>query len=114
MAEIVLWQEHGSVLSALCEQLKQPVVEKILEVLTKTNSGIVSTLERMVAKLTKYRLESEDNIRFLKALERHFMVSCPFVKCIIAQSSLQSLSLFSLCHRLTTNIWYLHPNTFLE
>ncbi|KAM4590913.1 dynein axonemal heavy chain 10 isoform 1-T1 [Odontesthes bonariensis] len=73
LAELALWQEHGSVLSALSEQLKQPVVEKILKVLTKTNSGIVSTLERTIAKLTKYRLESEGNIRLLKALERHFM-----------------------------------------
>ncbi|CAG5923192.1 unnamed protein product [Menidia menidia] len=73
LAEIALWQGRGSVLSALSKQLKQPVVEKILEVMTKTNSGMVPTLERTVARLTKYRLESEDNIRFLKTLERHFM-----------------------------------------
>lgn len=76
MAEIAFWQERASILSALSEQLKQPVIKKILEVMTKADAGIVQTLEGTVAELIKYRVESEDNIRFLGTLERHFTVSC--------------------------------------
>ncbi|XP_041853005.1 dynein heavy chain 10, axonemal [Melanotaenia boesemani] len=72
-AEIVLWQERASVLSALSKQLKQPVVEKVLEVVTKTHSSINPTFEKVVAKLTKYRLESEENTLFLKTLERNLL-----------------------------------------
>uniref|UniRef100_A0A3Q3B280 Dynein axonemal heavy chain 10 n=1 Tax=Kryptolebias marmoratus TaxID=37003 RepID=A0A3Q3B280_KRYMA len=73
LAEIDLWQERASVLSALCEQLKQPVVEKILSVMAKTNASVVHTLNETVAELTKYHLESDEIARFLKTLERHFM-----------------------------------------
>lgn len=75
LAEIVFWQERASILSSLSEQLKQPVVKKILKVMTKADAGIVPTLEGTVAELTKYRVESEDNLRFLSTLERHFMVN---------------------------------------
>uniref|UniRef100_A0A4W6GCG3 Dynein axonemal heavy chain 10 n=1 Tax=Lates calcarifer TaxID=8187 RepID=A0A4W6GCG3_LATCA len=78
MAEIAFWQERASILSALSEQLKQPVIKKILEVMTKADAGIVQTLEGTVAELIKYRVESEDNIRFLGTLERHFTVSSNF------------------------------------
>lgn len=85
LAEIAFWQERASILSALSEQLKQPVVKKIVEVMTKAGAGIVQTLEGTVAELYKYRVESDDNLRFLSTLERHFMVSCTFYKCIIAE-----------------------------
>lgn len=88
MAEIAFWQERTSILRALCEQLKQPVVKKILEVMTKADAGIVQTLEGTVAELIKYYVESDDNLRFLRTLERHFMVSCTFDKCTIAKCSL--------------------------
>ncbi|KAL6114194.1 dnah10 [Pungitius sinensis] len=73
LAELTFWQERASILSGLSEQLKQPVVRKILKVMTKTDAGIVQTLKGTVAELTKYHVESEDNLRFLKTLERHFM-----------------------------------------
>ncbi|XP_058491324.1 dynein axonemal heavy chain 10 [Solea solea] len=73
MAEIAFWQERASILSALSEQLKQPPVKKILEVMTKADAGIVQTLEGTVAELNKYCVESDDNLRFLSTLERHFM-----------------------------------------
>ncbi|XP_067466140.1 dynein axonemal heavy chain 10-like [Thunnus thynnus] len=72
LAEIVFWQERTSVLSSLSEQLKQPVVKKILEVMTKADAGTFQTLEGTVAELTKYRVESDDNLLFLSTLERHF------------------------------------------
>lgn len=74
MAEIALWQERASVLNALSEQLNHAAVGKIVEVMTKAGAGIVLTLEGAIAELTKYRLESDENLRFLKTLERHFMV----------------------------------------
>ncbi|CAB1437042.1 unnamed protein product [Pleuronectes platessa] len=73
MAEITFWQERASILSALFKQLKQPMVGKILEVITKADAAIVQTLEGTVAELNKYRVESDDNLRFLSTLERHFM-----------------------------------------
>uniref|UniRef100_A0A4W6G9Y8 Dynein axonemal heavy chain 10 n=1 Tax=Lates calcarifer TaxID=8187 RepID=A0A4W6G9Y8_LATCA len=39
MAEIAFWQERASILSALSEQLKQPVIKKILEVMTKADAA---------------------------------------------------------------------------
>lgn len=85
MAEIKLWEERASVLNALSEQLKHPVVVKVLEVMTKADAGILQTLEGVITELTKYRLEADDNIRFLKILERHFMVSWLLYKAIIAE-----------------------------
>ncbi|XP_037633762.1 dynein heavy chain 10, axonemal [Sebastes umbrosus] len=73
LAEITFWQERASILNALSEQLKQPVVKKILEVMTKADPAIVQTLEEAFAELTKYRSESDSNLRFLRTLERHFV-----------------------------------------
>ncbi|XP_054466216.1 dynein axonemal heavy chain 10 [Anoplopoma fimbria] len=73
LSEIAFWQERSSILSVLREQIKQPVVCKILEVMTKADGGIVQTLEETVSELSKYCVESDDNLRFLSTLERHFM-----------------------------------------
>uniref|UniRef100_A0A3B4UD57 Dynein axonemal heavy chain 10 n=1 Tax=Seriola dumerili TaxID=41447 RepID=A0A3B4UD57_SERDU len=73
MAEIAFWQERSSILGALSEQLKQPVIKKILHVMTKADTGIIQTLEGTVYELLKCCVESDDNIRFLSTLERHFM-----------------------------------------
>lgn len=78
MAEINFWQERASIFSAMSEQLKQPVVKKILEVLTKADASVVQTMEGTVVELTKYRVESDNNARYLSTLERYFMVSCTF------------------------------------
>lgn len=75
MAEIELWEGRASVLSALCKQLEQPVVKKIVEVLTISDAAIVHTLNNTIAELSKYHLESDDISLALKTLERHFMVS---------------------------------------
>ncbi|XP_033947329.1 dynein axonemal heavy chain 10 [Pseudochaenichthys georgianus] len=72
LAEIALWQGRASVLNVLSEQLNQPVVKKILEVMTKADSSIVQTLEGVVAALTKYRVEADDNFCFLTTLKRNF------------------------------------------
>uniref|UniRef100_A0A3Q2Z942 Dynein heavy chain tail domain-containing protein n=1 Tax=Hippocampus comes TaxID=109280 RepID=A0A3Q2Z942_HIPCM len=72
MAEIIFWQERSSILSALTAKLNQPVVKKILLVLTKAQSDVIIPMETTVAKLVKYSLEADENIGFLKTLERHF------------------------------------------
>ncbi|KAK9522770.1 hypothetical protein VZT92_019216 [Zoarces viviparus] len=73
LAEVAFWRERASIMNGLSEQLKQPVVCKILEVLTKADAGVVQTLEGTVVELTKYSTESDDNLRFLSTMERHFM-----------------------------------------
>nr|XP_057927446.1 dynein axonemal heavy chain 10-like isoform X3 [Doryrhamphus excisus] len=72
MAEIVFWQERASILSALTAKLNQPVAKKILLVLTKAHADVIPPMEATVAKLVKYCLEADENVRFLKTLERHF------------------------------------------
>nr|XP_057927697.1 dynein axonemal heavy chain 10-like isoform X1 [Doryrhamphus excisus] len=72
MAEIVFWQERASILSALRTKLNQPVAKKILLVLTKAHAVVIPLMEATVAKLVKYCLEADENVRFLKTLERHF------------------------------------------
>lgn len=76
MAEIMFWQERASVFNTMCEQLKHPVVKKILEVMNKADASIVQILEETVTELHKHRAESDDNARYLSTLERYFMVSC--------------------------------------
>uniref|UniRef100_UPI0037E7F8F2 dynein axonemal heavy chain 10 n=1 Tax=Semicossyphus pulcher TaxID=241346 RepID=UPI0037E7F8F2 len=73
LADIYYWQERWFILSALGEQLKQPVVKKILQVMTKAEAGVIQTLDGTMAELTKYRSEADDNMKFLNTLERHFM-----------------------------------------
>ncbi|KAM9822995.1 dynein axonemal heavy chain 10-like [Syngnathus typhle] len=72
MAEIIFWQERSSILSALTAKLNNPMVKKILLVLTKAQADVVTTMEATVAKLVKYTLEADENVGFLKTLERHF------------------------------------------
>ncbi|XP_061907301.1 dynein axonemal heavy chain 10-like isoform X1 [Entelurus aequoreus] len=72
MAEIVFWQERASILSALTAKLNQPVAKKILLLLTKANAVVIPPMETIVTKLVKYCLEADENVRFLKTLERHF------------------------------------------
>uniref|UniRef100_A0A7N6BU42 AAA+ ATPase domain-containing protein n=1 Tax=Anabas testudineus TaxID=64144 RepID=A0A7N6BU42_ANATE len=97
MAEITFWQERASVFNAMGEQLKQPVVNKILEVMTKADSSIVQTLEGTVAELSKYRAESDDNARYLRTLERYFMVSCTFKNCVNTYNSTEHILYFCTC-----------------
>lgn len=75
LAEVAVWRERAATLRALSDQLQQPVVKKILAVVTRANSSIMQTLEETVAELRKDFVESEDNSRFLSTLDRHFMVS---------------------------------------
>ncbi|KAL0979348.1 hypothetical protein UPYG_G00183960 [Umbra pygmaea] len=72
MAEIDFWRERAATLSALSEQLKLPLVKKILEVLTKADSVTVQNLDLTVTELSMLHVESVENVRFLSTLERYF------------------------------------------
>uniref|UniRef100_A0A3B4BIB4 Dynein heavy chain tail domain-containing protein n=1 Tax=Periophthalmus magnuspinnatus TaxID=409849 RepID=A0A3B4BIB4_9GOBI len=73
LAEIVFWQERASILSALSEQVKQPAVRRVLDVMGCSQSGTMRTLEATLAELHKYRVEADENLCFVSTLERHFM-----------------------------------------
>lgn len=75
MAETVFWQERAAILSALSEQLKRPVVKKILEVMNKADVSIVQTLEETLAELSKYLVEADEIKSFLLLMGRHFTVN---------------------------------------
>ena len=72
LAEMDFWRERNATLSALVEQLKRPVVEKVIATLSQTSSDSLSTFEYHKNELTKYYVEAKDNVRFLLTLERHF------------------------------------------
>ncbi|XP_030648846.1 dynein heavy chain 10, axonemal [Chanos chanos] len=70
IAEVDLWRERSAVLSALSEQLKLPVVEKIMNVVAAAEPVAMQNLEMRMTELTRYYIESKDNVRFLGTLER--------------------------------------------
>ena len=72
LAEMDFWRERNATLSALVEQLKLPIVEKVVGILSKTRSDSLPTFEYHKHELTKYYVEAKDNVRFLLTLERHF------------------------------------------
>ena len=68
LAEIDFWRERNAALSALVEQLKIPMVAKMLE----AYSHLESDFDDVKSELNKYYVEAKDNVRFLSTLERHF------------------------------------------
>ncbi|KAL2092820.1 hypothetical protein ACEWY4_012618 [Coilia grayii] len=72
MAEIDFWRERAAILSALIEQVKLTAVKKILEVMSRADPVTVQNLDLTVMELSKYHVESIENVRFLSTLERHF------------------------------------------
>ncbi|KAG9262045.1 dynein heavy chain 10, axonemal [Astyanax mexicanus] len=72
LAEIDFWRERAAALSALSEQLKLPVVKKILEVMTRAEPATVQNLDLTVTELNNYLVEAVNNVDFLSTLERHF------------------------------------------
>ncbi|XP_063051673.1 dynein axonemal heavy chain 10 [Engraulis encrasicolus] len=72
MAEIDFWRERAAILSALSEQLKLTAVKKILDVMSRADPVTVQNLELTLTELSKYHVESIENVRFLSTLERHF------------------------------------------
>ncbi|XP_028292993.1 dynein heavy chain 10, axonemal [Gouania willdenowi] len=73
LAEVALWQERSAVLNSLHGQFKHPLVQKILEVMSRADAGVHQTLKETVCELTKYSSMSDDNIRFLTTLDRYLL-----------------------------------------
>lgn len=74
MAEIDFWRERSAVFSCVNEQLKLPVVKKIVDVMIRADSFTVQELEKTIAEISKYYEESANNLLFLRTLERQFKV----------------------------------------
>lgn len=74
LAEIDFWRERSAVLSCVNEQLKLPVVKKIVDVMIRADSFTAQELEKTIAELSKYYEESSNNELFLRTLERVFKV----------------------------------------
>ncbi|XP_027024931.2 dynein axonemal heavy chain 10 isoform X2 [Tachysurus fulvidraco] len=72
MAELEFWRERASVLTGLCEQLKLPVVKKILEVTSRADLEPVQNLNETLTELNLYHVEATENVRFLGTVERYF------------------------------------------
>jgi len=73
LAEIDYWRKRSNALSALTEQLKLPIVLKMLDVLSlKNDTTALSNFQMSKDELNKYFIEAKDNVRFLTTLERHF------------------------------------------
>ncbi|TPX54389.1 hypothetical protein PhCBS80983_g05954 [Powellomyces hirtus] len=72
LGEIEFWRDRNASLSTLHEQLNLPIVHKIQQILTKSQSPSSSTLDFQLQELTKFYTEAKDNVKFLSTLERHF------------------------------------------
>lgn len=75
MAELEFWRERASVLSALCEQLKLPVVKKILEVMSQADLDPMQNLNETIKELNLYQVEAMENVRMLDTVKRYLKVS---------------------------------------
>lgn len=75
MAELEFWRERASVLSGLCEQLKLPMVKRILEVVHEADLEPMLNLNESLTELNLYTVEAMENVRFLGTVERYFKVS---------------------------------------
>ncbi|NWH83945.1 DYH10 protein, partial [Aegithalos caudatus] len=71
LAEIDLWREKNATLSALTEQIKLPVVQKVLEILQKAEPKFTGDLQIVLSDLRKHHMEAQDSAKFLSTLERH-------------------------------------------
>ncbi|NWZ50810.1 DYH10 protein, partial [Haliaeetus albicilla] len=71
LAEVDLWRERNSTLSALTEQIKLPEVQKVLEILQEAESEHSGDLQIVLSDLRKHHAEALDNVKFLSTLERH-------------------------------------------
>ena len=72
LAEIEYWIERSSMLTALLEQLQQPVVLAAMQLLQAVKSPAMADLEYGVSQAKKLQIEAVDNVKFLSTLERHF------------------------------------------
>ncbi|CAM9103575.1 unnamed protein product [Discosporangium mesarthrocarpum] len=72
MAEIEFWRRRNASLSALCEQINMPKVQKMLKVMDEVEAPMLPTFNYHFSELSKLYIEAKDNVKFLTTLERHF------------------------------------------
>uniref|UniRef100_A0A8C4WLB8 Dynein axonemal heavy chain 10 n=1 Tax=Gopherus evgoodei TaxID=1825980 RepID=A0A8C4WLB8_9SAUR len=64
LAEIDLWRERNATLSALTEQIKLPLVKKILAILKEAESGLLENLQIVISDLSRHHVEAVIMLEF--------------------------------------------------
>eukprot|EP00727_Mastigamoeba_balamuthi_P006867 m51a1_g2800 putative dynein heavy chain axonemal (4501) ;mRNA; f:77561-92205 len=72
MAEVNFWNDRRAALSGAYEQLNNPLVKKMVEVLELADSPNALPFRSQYNELAKQHLLAEENVKFLGTLERHF------------------------------------------
>ena len=72
LAEIEHWRARAAALSTLYEQLNTPNARRMIRVLEKAESSLLSGFNYQFSELEKRYIEAKDNVKFLTTLERHF------------------------------------------
>ena len=72
LAEIEHWRTRAAALSTLYEQLNTPNARRMIRVLEKAESSLLSGFNYQFSELEKRYIEAKDNVKFLTTLERHF------------------------------------------
>ncbi|KAF9819085.1 hypothetical protein SFRURICE_000750 [Spodoptera frugiperda] len=74
VAEYRYWRERDAEISLLVEQLKQPMVVKILNLLERANSTYLEGFKNYKERLVDQYNMASDNLKFLSTLMRFFTV----------------------------------------
>lgn len=74
MVDYGYWQDCETGLTMLVEQLKMPVVKRILALLEQISSPIASSFQYYQKELWKQYVEARDSNKFMQTLLRHFKV----------------------------------------
>lgn len=73
LAEVEFWRRRNIVLSDIMEQVKSERVRNIMKELTRqSKQSVVAKFNESSSTLSSLFVESTENVRFLKPLERHF------------------------------------------
>lgn len=75
LAEHGYWHDCETGLSMLVEQLKMPIVERILAILEKAQSPNITGFGYFQTELWKHYVEARDNNKILQTLSRYFKVT---------------------------------------
>ena len=72
--EIAFWRRRLVALSTLCEQIRMPDVQRLLDVMSRVHLQQLTVFRDHAAELDRVYAEAKDNTKFLTTLERHFKV----------------------------------------
>jgi len=74
IAEYQYWEDCETGLTMLVEQVKMPIVKRILALLEQALSSIASSFHFYQTELWKRYVEARDNNKFVQTLLRYFKV----------------------------------------